>query len=143
MLVDVLREPLRFGVRVHGTNMALQGRYDLTGKLIDELPGAEYRDYVLRRCEGLVRVGQPLAVRYEQTWEWRACRYEALWLPLSDDETNVTTLLCAIDYRVYRTKAAELRQRAQTAQDPIVSRELMALAAEYERLAQEGEGPLP
>jgi len=139
MLVDVLRDPLRFRVRVHGTNMALQGRYDLTGKLIDDLPIAEYRDYVLQRCAGLVRNGKPLAVRYERVWELRPCRYEALWLPLSDDETNVTALLCAMDYHVYRARAAELRQRAQTAQDPVVFRELLALAAEYDRLAEDAE----
>lgn len=77
--------------------MALQGRCDLAGKLIDELPFAEHREYLLQRCEALVRSGNPLAIHYERTWEWRTCRYEALWLPLSDDDSNVTMLLCAIN----------------------------------------------
>ncbi len=98
MLVDVLRDPLRFRVRVHGTNMALQGRCDLTGKLIDELPIAEYRDYVLRRCAALVQSGDPLAIHYQRMWEWRLCRYEALWLPFADDDSQVSMLLCAMNY---------------------------------------------
>jgi hypothetical protein len=44
-----------------------------------------------------------------------------------------------VDAAKYRAKAVEIRQRAQTAQDPIVLQELLALAAEYERLAEETE----
>lgn len=101
MLVDVLRNPLRFKVRLHGTNLVDRGkRVDLTGKFLDELPADERWEYLSQRCEGLVRTGKPIAIRYERIWDWRKCRYEALWLPFSDDDTNVAMLLCAIDYRL-------------------------------------------
>ena len=44
MLIDALRDPVRFRVRLHGTGMAGEAHYDLTGKFIDELPHPEYRD---------------------------------------------------------------------------------------------------
>src|SRR3954463_522446 len=54
MLVDVLRDPLRFRVRLHGTEMAERARFDLTGKWLDELPATDFRTYILDRCRGLV-----------------------------------------------------------------------------------------
>ena len=62
ILVEVLREPLRFRVRVHGTEMVAKAGYDLTGKFLDDHPIAEDRRYVMERCEGLVRDCEPLLV---------------------------------------------------------------------------------
>src|SRR5258706_10564796 len=56
MLIDVLREPLRFRFRLHGTEITQRVHYDLTGKLLDEIPDAEYRRYAIERCRGLVAV---------------------------------------------------------------------------------------
>jgi hypothetical protein len=42
-LVDVLYAPLRFGIRVHGTELACRLGYDLTGKTLDALPIPEFR----------------------------------------------------------------------------------------------------
>jgi hypothetical protein len=98
LLVEVLRDPLRFKVRVHGTNMVMRAGYDLTGKVLDDLPNTDYRLYVRGRCEGLVRSGTPIAVRHNRMLDGRSRRYEALWLPLSDDGDNVSMLLCAMIY---------------------------------------------
>jgi len=98
MLLDVLGDPLRFRVRVHGTAMVKEAGYDLTGKLMDELPIVDYRDYVRERCEGLVRTGEPLVVHHNRSIDSRVRTYEALWLPFSDDGQNVTMLLCAMIY---------------------------------------------
>jgi len=98
MLLDVLGDPLRFWVRVHGTDMVRRAGYDLTGKLIDDLPITDYRDYVRERCEGLVRTGEPLVVHHNRSIDSRVRTYEALWLPFSDDGQNVTMLLCAMIY---------------------------------------------
>lgn len=98
MLLDVLRNPLRFKVRVHGTEMVMQAGYDLTGKFLDDIPIGDYRQYVLERCEGLVRSGAPLGLWHNRTLDGRRRRYEALWLPFSDDGENVTMLLCALIY---------------------------------------------
>ena len=98
LLVDVLRDPLRFRVRLHGTNMVRRARYDLTGKLIDNLPIVEYREYVLARCRALVEDGEPVAVVNDRTLDGRLMRYEAVWLPLSEDGASVSMLMAALIY---------------------------------------------
>ena len=98
MLVEVLRDPLRFRVRLHGTEMVEQAHYDLTGKFLDELPVAEYRDYVIEQCKGLVLRGEPLVVHHNRILDDRLRQYEALWLPLSDNDRAVNMLLCALIY---------------------------------------------
>jgi hypothetical protein len=98
MLVDVVRDPLRFRVRVHGTDMVAKAGYDLTGKFLDDHPISDYRHYVMERCEGLVRDGEPLLVWHDRSLDGKRRRYEALWLPLSDDGQQVTMLLAAMIY---------------------------------------------
>jgi hypothetical protein len=98
MLVDVLRNPLRFRVRLHGTNMVVRAGYDMTGKLLDQLPGPEYREHVLVRCQRLVEVGEPLATVHDRVLDDRLWRYEVVWLPFSDDGAEINMLLCALIY---------------------------------------------
>ena len=98
LLLDVVRNPLRFRVRVHGTEMAGRAGYELTGKFLDDLPITDYRRYVRERCEGLVKTGEPLLVHHRRTLDGRLREYEALWLPFSDDCQNVTMLMCALIY---------------------------------------------
>ena len=109
ILYDVLRDPLRFRVRVHGTQMVARAGYDLTGKFIDDLPITTYRDYVMQRCEGLVRDGEPLLVWHDRTLDGKLRRYEALWLPLSDDGEKVTMLLAALIYDWERARLPQIR----------------------------------
>lgn len=99
MLVDVLRDPLRFRVRVHGTELSERAHFDLTGKLLDELPRSDFLDFVIERCRGLVETAQPLRVVQELVLNARVHSYEALWLPLSEDGVGVTMLMCALVYR--------------------------------------------
>ena|SRR5689334_10833774 len=98
MLLDVLADPLRFRVRLHGDNMARRAGYDLTGKLLDELPITDYRTYVTERCKALIDTGEPTVVRRDRVLDNRTRRYEALWLPFSDDGRRITMLLCALIY---------------------------------------------
>ena len=98
MLVDVLRNPLLFRVRVHGTERVRRANYDLTGKLLDEIPDPEYRNYALQRCMGLVETAEPTLVNYGRDLDGRYYRYEAIWLPLSEDGKEVTQLVCALVY---------------------------------------------
>src|ERR1700732_5175329 len=100
MLVDVLSDPLRFRVRLHGSNMVMRAGYDLTGKLVDDLPIPEYRTYVIERCKDLVKRGTPLVVQHDRVLGGQPQRYEALWVPFSSDGTRVTMLLCALIYMV-------------------------------------------
>lgn len=39
----------------------------------------------------------------------------------------------------YRKKAAEMRDKARTAQDPVVHKELLSLAEQYDHLARRTE----
>lgn len=98
MLLDVVRDPLRFRVRVHGTEMVMRAGYELTGKFLDDLPISDYRSYVRERCEGLVRDGEPLLIRHNRALDGKARRYEAIWLPFADDGDSVSMLLCALIY---------------------------------------------
>lgn len=99
MLLDVVASnPPRFRVRLHGSNMVMRAGYDLTGKLLDDLPIPEYRNYVIARCKGLVKTGAPLVVQHDRVLGGQPQRYEALWLPLSSDGRTVTMLLCALVY---------------------------------------------
>jgi hypothetical protein len=97
-LIDVLRDPLRFRVRLHGSETSTRLHHELTGKLLDELPEGELRSYLLARCMELVDSGMPLRVAQARAFEGRMHRYEALWLPLSDDAARVHMLMVAITY---------------------------------------------
>ena len=110
ILFDVLRDPLRFRVRVHGTEMVAKAGYDLTGKFLDALPITDYRRYVLARCESLVRDGESLLVWHDRTLNGKARRYEALWLPLSADGQRVTMLLAAMIYDAQREQQFVVRR---------------------------------
>jgi hypothetical protein len=106
LLIDVLRDPLRFRVRLHGSEITTRVRYDLTGKLLDELPDPDYRDYVVGRCQGLVKAAEPLVVRKDRSLDGRVQGYEALWLPFSEDGSEITMLLCGLVYDEVRRRAA-------------------------------------
>lgn len=106
MLLDVLRDPLRFRYRLHGAEITARVQYDLTGKFLDDIPDPDYRDYAVRRCEGLVASGEPLVIRRERALDGRLRPYEALWLPFSEDGVNVTMLLCALLYDELRSRIA-------------------------------------
>jgi hypothetical protein len=100
MLLDVMRDPLRFRFRLHGTELARRANYDLSGKFLDDLPLAEYRDYVIDRCKHLVADGEPLLVHHNRILDNKSRQYEALWLPFSEDGTSVSMLLCALIYDI-------------------------------------------
>ncbi len=106
MLVDVLDDPPRF--RVHGTNLVARSHYDLTGKLVDELPLADYRDLTLKRCHELAVRPQPLWVEHDRMLDDRIFHYQALWLPFSDDDATVSMLMCALIYEGDRGPNASL-----------------------------------
>ena len=109
MLVDVLRNPMRFRVRLHGSEMVRRAGYDLTGKLLDDLPDSEFRSYVIERCGRLAADPRPALVRHDRVLDGRLWRYDALWLPFSDDGNSVAMLLCALIY--WRDEVRPLGER--------------------------------
>ena len=98
MLVDVLYGPLRFRFRLHGTELALRAGYDMTGKMIGQLPDPENRGVLLERCQTLVETRRPIFVAANRLVDTRPCSYEAIWLPLSDGGGAVTMLMGALIY---------------------------------------------
>jgi hypothetical protein len=102
MLVEVSHDPLRFKVRLHGSEMATSAHYDLTGKFIDDIPFPEYRDYVIGQCRRLTENGKPLHVTHSRILDERVLPYEALWLPFSENGDEVTMLLCGLIYEIHQ-----------------------------------------
>jgi hypothetical protein len=99
MLLDVLRDPLRFRVRLHGTELVRRDTMDCTGKFFDDLPMTDFHRLAVERCESLATTGAPAIFHLDRVLDNRLRRYEALWLPLSEDGANVTMVVCALIYQ--------------------------------------------
>lgn len=98
LLIDVLREPLRFRFRLHGTTLALRAGYEMTGKMVDDLPGEENRALLLERCHQIVATRKPLSIHGDRRIDGHRRRYETLWLPLGPDDGAVDMLFGALYY---------------------------------------------
>ena len=100
-LVDVLRDHLRFRVRVHGTEMSEPAQYDLTGSFATHRRSRSTGSYVIGRRERLTQTGQPNAVHHDRDREidGRHHCYEVVWLLLLDDGVAVTQLIYAPVYQ--------------------------------------------
>jgi hypothetical protein len=99
MLADVLRDPLRFRVRLHGTELARRSGYELSGKMLDELPQPQFRALTHRSWAKSVETRVPFHAIRDRVLDGRAARYEVLILPLSRDGDAVDMLLVGIRYR--------------------------------------------
>jgi hypothetical protein len=97
--IEVRYNPLSFRFRLHGAELVRHGGYDMTGKEISELPGEENRRAFLERLHYLVESRQPQLVRSRRMLDGRMIRYDALWVPLSDDGDTINLLLRALVYR--------------------------------------------
>jgi len=97
ILVDVLGgEPPRFRVRLHGSNLSRRHGYELTGKMLDELPVSEQRDLAHRSFTSVAQSGIPLHAHRDLWLNNRRVRYETIVLPLSSDGTAIDMLLVGL-----------------------------------------------
>jgi hypothetical protein len=103
VLLDVLYEPLRFRFRLHDTELVRRAGYDMTGKLVDDLPNHANRDTLLERCRSLIENREPVAVIRERLLGKRVLGYEAVWLPLANDGRTISILMGGIVYRESRS----------------------------------------
>jgi hypothetical protein len=110
LLIDVLDDPPRFRFRLHGSELAARAGYDMTGKLVDELPNTVNRALLLERCRRLVETRQPLAAIDERILGQRYHGYEVVWLPLAADGEHIDMLMAGLVYRESRAAAAALEQ---------------------------------
>jgi hypothetical protein len=97
-LVDVMREPLRFRMRLHGTELVRRAGHDLTGKILDTLPQTDFRASAQRAFTAVVESGMPRWERQNRTVDNRTLSYESLILPLSQDGVAVEMLLVGMVY---------------------------------------------
>jgi hypothetical protein len=98
LLVDVLRDPLRFRYRLCGTNIVARVGFDLTGRFVDEHPEPQFRDFALGRYRKVVEFAAPLHDLRNQVFDQRTRRYEVLMLPLSSDGSSIDMVLVAMKY---------------------------------------------
>ena len=103
ILADVLEgTPPRFRIRLHGTNLAERTNFDLTGKMLDEMPVPEFRDLSTRSFRKVVRTREPLHALADRLLDGRMQRYEAIILPLSSDGATVDRLMIGMIYEPLR-----------------------------------------
>ena len=99
IMVDVIDEdPLRFRIRLHGTNLVDRVGYELTGKMLDELPVNEFRALANRSFTWVVTERQPLHVSRDRIIDGRYARYETVIMPMSSDGERVDRLLIGLIY---------------------------------------------
>jgi hypothetical protein len=103
VLADVIEgDPPRFRIRLHGTNLSERTNFDLTGKMLDEMPVHEFRDLSYRSFRKVVRTGEPLHALADRPLDGRTQRYEAIVLPLSSDGTTIDRLMVGMIYEPLR-----------------------------------------
>lgn len=101
-LVEVLRAPLRFRLRLVGSGIEDLGRRGDQGKMIDEIDPPDYAKLVHRHYAEVVESGEPGFHRITFTPLARPTRhplsYERVALPLSADGAEIDMLLAASDW---------------------------------------------
>jgi hypothetical protein len=96
ILVDVFHDPLRFHIRLYGSNLAARVNFDMTGRDLDDHPSPDFRARVARDWRQTVESRQ---ISHKMIDEWlddRRVRYESLRLPLSTDGHVIDMLLVAV-----------------------------------------------
>jgi hypothetical protein len=95
-LIDVLYDPLRFRLRLHGTMSVSRLGYDMTGKFAEDIPDPEFREVALATYRTLVEHGEPMRDVRETMLDSKTHRYEIIWLPLSDDGATINMLMACV-----------------------------------------------
>lgn len=99
ILVDVSDDdPPQFRIRVHGTNLSEQVGFDLTGKLLDEMPLTEFRELTRQSFIRVSHTKEPLYAKRDRVLDKRRRAYETLILPLSSDGERVDRILLGLFY---------------------------------------------
>jgi hypothetical protein len=92
-LTEIHRDPLRFRLRLVGTNQVTRLGFDPTGMWLDEMPTPEYGTLLTGRVRQILERQEPLLVRNRQLMDHRWYDYETLWLPLAADGHAIDMLL--------------------------------------------------
>jgi hypothetical protein len=99
ILVDVIAgTPLGFRIRLHGTNLVERVHYELTGRMLDDLPQVQFRNLTRKSFTKVAKTAEPLRALNDRVLDDQMRRYETVILPLSGDDTRVDMLLCGMIY---------------------------------------------
>jgi hypothetical protein len=99
LLIDVLRDPLRFRFRLIGTELTARTGVELTGQFLEDHPDPEFRELLRRRYTQVVEERRPIAsIQTRLVIDNKLRRYEALLLPLAVDGETVDMLMVGIVY---------------------------------------------
>jgi len=99
ILVEVVPgDPLAFRIRLHGTNLAQRAGYELTGKMLNELPNTQFRQLAMDTFAHVATTGKPYRGYRDRVLDDRLHRYETVMLPLSSDGERVDMLLVGLIY---------------------------------------------
>ena len=95
-LIDVLRNPLRFRVRLQGSLSSARLGWDITGRYVDEIPDPEFRALTVRTYESVVAEQKPRREVREVALDKRSHRYEIIWLPLAADGATIDMIMACV-----------------------------------------------
>jgi hypothetical protein len=99
VMADVIEgDPPRFRISLHGTNLSERTNFDLTGKMLDEMPAPEFRELSNRTFRRVAESKKPLHAVAERQLDGRMQRYEVVLLPLSSDGETVDRLMLGMIY---------------------------------------------
>jgi hypothetical protein len=99
ILAEVLPEtPPRYRIRLHGTTLSQHVGYDLTGKMLDDMPVPEFRELSRRSFTKVVETGEPVHVVADRMVDERMQHYESILMPLSGDGERIDMLLIGLAY---------------------------------------------
>jgi hypothetical protein len=98
LLADVLAAPRRFHIRLHGTNLVHRAGYELTGKMLEQLPDEDFRARARECFTTVVETRRPAHSRRSRTLSGRPQPFEAVILPLSRTAPHVDMLLVGLRY---------------------------------------------
>ncbi len=93
MLIDVAYDPLRFRFRLYGTELVDRMGFDMTGKMLEEHPLPEFRDFLERGWREVLDTGRPAHVFFNRFVDDRARRFESLRLPLATDGAKIDMIM--------------------------------------------------
>ena len=99
ILIDVVEgDPPGFFIRLHGTNLAQRAGYELTGRMLNELPISEFRQLAMETFAYVAQNGEPFRGSRDRILGEQPRQYETLILPLSNDGERVNMLLAGLIY---------------------------------------------
>lgn len=105
VLLDVLQDPLRFRIRLQGTELEWWMGSDLTGKTLDHLRSLALSALAHECLRKVVETRRPLHKIGEEIIGDLPRRYEALLLPLGSDGASVNMVLAAVLCREERAQS--------------------------------------